>query len=81
MRATVDQVVVAHRVNGRTRRSDLIGALIETGQRPARIRNTVLAILAVLLAAHHTTAAAVARTLHLLGRHPEAAGRCPTTRT
>ncbi|MFI9272205.1 cytochrome P450 [Kitasatospora sp. NPDC052896] len=72
LRATVDRVIAVHRSDGRTDRSDLIGALIEAGERPARIRDTVLA---VMLAAHHTTGVAVSWTLHLLGRHPEAAER------
>ncbi|WP_148589011.1 cytochrome P450 [Streptomyces sp. WAC01526] len=72
LRATVDRVVAAHRSDGRTDRSDLIGALVEAGQSPARIRDTVMM---TLLAAHHTTGVAVSWTLHLLGRHPEAADR------
>ncbi|WP_030670798.1 cytochrome P450 [Streptomyces sp. NRRL B-1347] len=72
LRATVDQVVAAHRSGGRADRSDLIGALVEAGQSPARIRDTVMV---TLLAAHHTTGVAVSWTLHLLGRHPEAAAR------
>ncbi|MGW2920778.1 cytochrome P450 [Streptomyces angustmyceticus] len=72
LRATVDRVVAAHRSGGRTDRSDLIGALVEAGQSPARIRDTVMM---TLLAAHHTTGVAVSWTLHLLGRHPDAAHR------
>ncbi|WP_172383227.1 cytochrome P450 [Streptomyces sp. MNP-20] len=73
LRATVDQVVAAHhRSGGRADRSDLIGALVEAGQSPARIRDTVMV---TLLAAHHTTGVAVSWTLHLLGRHPEVAAR------
>ncbi|WP_369382472.1 cytochrome P450 [Streptomyces sp. cg36] len=72
LRATVDRVVAAHRPAGRTDRSDLIGALVEAGESPARIRDTVMV---TLLAAHHTTGVAVSWTLHLLGRHPEAADR------
>ncbi|MEV8313414.1 cytochrome P450 [Streptomyces sp. NPDC059900] len=72
LRATVDGVVAAHRPGDRTDRSDLIGALVEAGQSPARIRDTVMV---TLLAAHHTTGVAVSWTLHLLGRHPEAADR------
>ncbi|GAA2716863.1 MULTISPECIES: cytochrome P450 [Streptomyces] len=72
LRAMVDQVVAAHRCGGRTDRSDLIGALVEAGERPARIRDTVMM---TMLAAHHTTGVAVSWTLHLLGRHPEVAGR------
>ncbi|MEU8549187.1 cytochrome P450 [Streptomyces roseoverticillatus] len=75
LRTTVDQVVAAHRSGSRgprTDRSDLIGALVEAGERPARIRDTVMV---AMLAAHHTTGVAVSWTLHLLGRHPEAAER------
>ncbi|MFE7114656.1 cytochrome P450 [Streptomyces sp. NPDC057654] len=72
LRATVDRVVAAHRSDGRTDRSDLIGALVEAGESPARIRDTVMV---TLLAAHHTTGVAVSWTLHLLGRHPDAADR------
>ncbi|MFE0173823.1 cytochrome P450 [Streptomyces sp. NPDC059002] len=72
LRATVDRVIAAHRSAGRTDRSDLIGALVEAGERPARIRDTVMM---TMLAAHHTTGVAISWTLHLLGRHPEAAGR------
>ncbi|MFE6052709.1 cytochrome P450 [Kitasatospora sp. NPDC056446] len=78
LRATVDRVIAAHRPglpagpDDRSDRSDLIGALVEAGQSPARIRDTVLA---TMLAAHHTTGVAVSWTLHLLGGHPEAAER------
>ncbi|MGW5735177.1 MULTISPECIES: cytochrome P450 [Streptomyces] len=72
LRATVDRVVAGHRPGGRTDRSDLIGALVEAGESPARIRDTVMV---TLLAAHHTTGVAVSWTLHLLGRHPEVADR------
>ncbi|EPH41149.1 cytochrome P450 [Streptomyces aurantiacus] len=72
LRATVDRVVAAHRSGGRTDKSDLIGALVEAGESPARIRDTVMV---TMLAAHHTTGVAVSWTLHLLGRHPEAADR------
>ncbi|MBF6046589.1 cytochrome P450 [Streptomyces sp. NRRL B-1677] len=72
LRTTVDQVVAAHRSGSRTDRSDLIGALVEAGERPARIRDTVMV---TMLAAHHTTGVAVSWTLHLLGRHPEATAR------
>ncbi|MEV5593833.1 cytochrome P450 [Streptomyces sp. NPDC052496] len=72
LRATVDRVVAAHRSGSRADRSDLIGALVEAGESPARIRDTVMV---TLLAAHHTTGVAVSWTLHLLGRHPEAADR------
>ncbi|TQF01880.1 cytochrome P450 [Kitasatospora acidiphila] len=72
LRATVDQVIAAHRSGSRAERSDLVGALLEAGEHPARIRDTVLA---VLLAAHHTTGVAVSWTLHLLGGHPEVADR------
>ncbi|OKI06163.1 cytochrome P450 [Streptomyces sp. CB02923] len=72
LRATADRVIAAHHSGSRTDRSDLIGALVEAGERPARIRDTVLM---TMLAAHHTTGVAVSWTLHLLGLHPEAAGR------
>lgn len=72
LRATVDRVVAAHRNGGRTDRSDLIGALVEAGAEPARIRDTVMV---AMLAAHHTTGVAVSWTLHLLGRHPAVAAR------
>ncbi|QEU93728.1 cytochrome P450 [Streptomyces kanamyceticus] len=72
LRATVDRLIAAHRSGGRTDRSDLIGALVDAGQPPARIRDTVMM---TLLAAHHTTGVAVSWTLHLLGRHPEVADR------
>jgi cytochrome P450 len=72
LRATVDRMVAAHRSGDRTDRSDLIGALVEAGESPARIRDTVMM---TLLAAHHTTGVAVAWTLHLLGCHPDAADR------
>ncbi|MFF8731668.1 cytochrome P450 [Streptomyces sp. NPDC015171] len=72
LRATVDRVVAAHGVGGQNDRSDLIGALVEAGTSPARIRDTVMV---TLLAAHHTTGVAVSWTLHLLGRHPGVADR------
>ncbi|GGT86332.1 cytochrome P450 [Streptomyces violascens] len=72
LRATVDRIVAAHESGGGTDRSDLIGALVEAGERPARIRDTVMMS---LLASHHTTGVAVSWTLHLLGSHPEAADR------
>ncbi|MFI1198116.1 cytochrome P450 [Streptomyces sp. NPDC020883] len=83
LRATVDQVVTAHRATdrtgdtdrtgtARTDKSDLIGALVAAGERPARIRDTVMM---TMLAAHHTTGVAVSWTLYLLGRHPEVAER------
>ncbi|MER6049601.1 cytochrome P450 [Streptomyces sp. NPDC001793] len=88
LRATVDQVVTAHRATDRTGdtdragtdrtgtaridKSDLIGALVAAGERPARIRDTVMM---TMLAAHHTTGVAVSWTLYLLGRHPEVAER------
>ncbi|MEU5999038.1 cytochrome P450 [Streptomyces sp. NPDC047197] len=84
LRATVDRMVAAHRSGdgtegtdgtdgtARADRSDLIGALVEAGQSPARIRDTVMV---TLLAAHHTTGVAVSWSLHLLGHHPEAADR------
>ncbi|MGK5639524.1 cytochrome P450 [Streptomyces sp. URMC 126] len=72
LRTVVDEVVTAHRHGGAGGRSDLIRALVDAGESPARIRDTVMV---TLLAAHHTTGVAVSWTLHLLGRHPEAAGR------
>ncbi|MFI2073832.1 cytochrome P450 [Streptomyces triculaminicus] len=72
LRATVDRMVAAHRHGGRADSSDLIGALVEAGERPARIRDTVMV---TMLAGHHTTGVAVSWTLHLLGRHPEVAER------
>ncbi|MEU5579673.1 cytochrome P450 [Streptomyces huasconensis] len=72
LRAAVDDVIAAHRGAGRADRSDLIGALVEAGERPERIRDTVMV---TLLAAHHTTGVAVSWTLHLLGPHPAAADR------
>lgn len=75
LRTTVDRVIEAHRADGRADRSDLVGALIEAGERPERIRDTVLTM---MLAAHHTTGVAASWTLHLLGRHPDAARRVAT---
>ncbi|MFG2115976.1 cytochrome P450 [Streptomyces sp. NPDC048718] len=72
LRGRVDRAVAAHHADGRTGRSDLIGALVEAGEGPARIRDTVMV---TLLAAHHTTGVAVSWTLHLLGLHPGAADR------
>ncbi|MFE6103952.1 cytochrome P450 [Streptomyces laurentii] len=72
LRGRVDRVVAAHHSDGRAGRSDLIGALVEAGESPARIRDTVMM---TLLAAHHTTGVAVSWTLHLLGRHPDVADR------
>ncbi|MFJ8387809.1 cytochrome P450 [Streptomyces sp. NPDC094438] len=77
LRSTVDLIVSAHgSADGTdksgTDKSDLIGALVEAGEGPARIRDTVMMS---LLAAHHTTGVAVSWTLHLLGSHPEAAER------
>jgi cytochrome P450 len=75
LRATVDQVLTAHRGRGGSAaagRSDLVAALAEAGESPARIRDTVLM---TMLAAHHTTGVAISWTLHLLGRHPDAAER------
>ncbi|MEU5959389.1 cytochrome P450 [Streptomyces sp. NPDC047525] len=72
LRATVDEVIAAHGSGGRADKSDLIGALVEAGESPARIRDTVMV---TMLAAHHTTGVAVSWTLHLLGRHPEIAER------
>ncbi|NDU74782.1 cytochrome P450 [Actinomadura sp. DSM 109109] len=75
LRATVDQVLAAHRARGDSApagRSDLIAALAEAGESPARIRDTVLM---TMLAAHHTTGVAISWTLHLLAGHPDAAAR------
>ncbi|GGQ27337.1 cytochrome P450 [Actinomadura coerulea] len=75
LRATVDQVLTAHRERGDSApagRSDLIAALAEAGESPARIRDTVLM---TMLAAHHTTGVAISWTLYLLARHPDAAER------
>ncbi|WP_030786261.1 cytochrome P450 [Streptomyces sp. NRRL S-920] len=75
LRATVDRIIAAYRRPGRPvhgDRSDLIGALLAAGERPARIRDTVMV---TLLAAHHTTGVAVSWALHLLGRHPDVAAR------
>ncbi|MGI5421705.1 cytochrome P450 [Actinomadura luteofluorescens] len=75
LRATVDQVLTAHRERGDAApagRSDLIAALAEAGESPARIRDTVLM---TMLAAHHTTGVAISWTLYLLARHPDAAER------
>ncbi|MFB4312072.1 cytochrome P450 [Actinomadura sp. GTD37] len=73
LRATVDQVLAAHRDGGGAAdRADLIAALAASGESPARIRDTVLM---TMLAAHHTTGVAISWTLYLLARHPETAGR------
>jgi len=75
LRATVDQVLAAHRERGtgeQADRSDLIAALAAAGESPARIRDTVLM---TMLAAHHTTGVAISWTLYLLARHPDAADR------
>ncbi|WP_055535103.1 cytochrome P450, partial [Streptomyces alboniger] len=75
LRATVDRIIAAYRRPGRPvrgDRSDLIGALLAAGERPARIRDTVMV---TMLAAHHTTGVAVSWALHLLGRHPDVAAR------
>ncbi|SNR60090.1 cytochrome P450 [Actinomadura mexicana] len=75
LRSTVDRVLAAHRERGDSApagRSDLIAALVEAGESPARIRDTVLM---TMLAAHHTTGVAISWTLHLLARHPDAAER------
>lgn len=75
LRATVDQVLAAHRERGtaeRAERSDMIAALAGAGEAPARIRDTVLM---TMLAAHHTTGVAISWTLYLLARHPDAAER------
>jgi cytochrome P450 len=74
LRSTVDQVLTAHREHGgeHPERSDLIGALAESGESPARIRDTVLM---TMLAAHHTTGVAISWTLYLLSQHPQVAER------
>ncbi|MFF4186670.1 cytochrome P450 [Streptomyces sp. NPDC001691] len=72
LRTAVDRIVAAHRSGGGADRSDLIGALVSAGERPARIRDTVMMS---LLAAHHTTGVAISWTLHLLGDHPDVAER------
>ncbi|HEU5155720.1 MAG TPA: cytochrome P450 [Streptosporangiaceae bacterium] len=53
-------------------RSDLIAALLGSGESPARIRDTVLM---TMLAAHHTTGVAISWTLYLLAGHPDVAER------
>ncbi|GAA2581272.1 cytochrome P450 [Actinomadura fulvescens] len=72
LRATVDQVIAAHRESAEADRSDLVAALAASGESPARIRDTVLM---TLLAAHHTTGVAISWTLYLLARHPDVAKR------
>ncbi|MFI5781619.1 cytochrome P450 [Nocardia sp. NPDC051570] len=74
LRATVDDILAAHRRDARIPGddSDLIAALAAAGQPPARIRDTVLMI---MLAAHHTTGVAVSWTLYLLAQHPAIADR------
>ncbi|WP_131743374.1 cytochrome P450 [Actinomadura roseirufa] len=79
LRATVDRVLAAHRehgagrrAGGRAGRSDMIAALAEADESPARIRDSVLM---TMLAAHHTTGVAISWTLHLLARHPDVAER------
>ncbi|MFI0367933.1 cytochrome P450 [Actinomadura sp. 1N219] len=72
LRATVDRVLAAHDPSRETERSDMIAALVEAGESPARIRDSVLM---TMLAAHHTTGVAISWTLYLLARHPDAAGR------
>ncbi|TDC55736.1 cytochrome P450 [Actinomadura sp. KC345] len=75
LRATVDEVLAAHRERGAVEqadRSDLIAALAAAGESPARIRDTVLM---TMLAAHHTTGVAISWTLYLLAEHPDAADR------
>ncbi|TMR03001.1 cytochrome P450 [Actinomadura soli] len=76
LRATVDRVLAAHGTHGTSGaaadRSDMIAALVEAGEPPARIRDSVLM---TMLAAHHTTGVAISWTLYLLARHPDAAAR------
>ncbi|MBO2450938.1 cytochrome P450 [Actinomadura barringtoniae] len=70
LRATVDQVLAAHK--DQEERNDLIAALVQAGESPARIRDTVLMI---MMAAHHTTGVAISWMLYLMARHPDAAKR------
>ncbi|WP_242904384.1 cytochrome P450 [Actinomadura terrae] len=70
LRATVDRVLAAHRES--TGRSDMIAALVESGESPARIRDSVLM---TMLAAHHTTGVAISWVLYTLAQHPDIAGR------
>lgn len=74
LRATVDRVLAAQRDSTvqQAGRSDLVAALAEAGESPARIRDTVLM---TMLAAHHTTGVAISWTLYLLARHPDVAKR------
>ncbi|MFI0404453.1 cytochrome P450 [Actinomadura sp. 3N508] len=72
LRATVDRVLAAHQTTAKAERSDMIAALVEAGESPARIRDSVLM---TMLAAHHTTGVAISWTLYLLARHPAAAER------
>ncbi|GLF95139.1 cytochrome P450 [Streptomyces yaizuensis] len=71
LRRTVDRVIAAHH-GGRRGRSDVVGALVEAGEEPARIRDTVMAM---MLAAHHTTGVAVSWALYLLSLHPRVTER------
>ncbi|MFI2209520.1 cytochrome P450 [Streptomyces sp. NPDC020141] len=71
LRRTVDRVIAAHR-GGRGGRSDVVGALVEAGEEPGRIRDTVMV---TMLAAHHTTGVAVSWALYLLSRHPRTTER------
>jgi cytochrome P450 len=75
LRTTVDRVLATHRERGgaeQVSRSDLVAALAEAGESPARIRDTVLM---TMLAAHHTTGVAISWTLYQLARHPDVAER------
>ncbi|WP_433654533.1 cytochrome P450 [Nocardia sp. CA-128927] len=73
LRAVVDDVLAAHQSGAQqSDSSDLIAALADAGQSPARIRDTVLM---TMLAAHHTTGVAISWTLYLLAQHPDAAER------
>jgi cytochrome P450 len=79
LRATVDEVLAAHRDRAENPaddraddRADLIAALAASGESPARIRDTVLM---TMLAAHHTTGVAISWTLYLLATHPDVAER------
>ncbi|MFJ4770845.1 cytochrome P450 [Streptomyces uncialis] len=71
LRQAVDRVIAAHH-GGRRDRSDVVGALVEAGEEPARIRDTVMA---TMLAAHHTTGVAVSWALYLLALHPRTTER------
>ncbi|MFD9949005.1 cytochrome P450 [Nonomuraea sp. NPDC059023] len=69
LRDAVDQVLAGRRPPDRP---DLITLMAEAGERPARVRDTVLSM---MLAAHHTTGVAISWTLYLLAAHPEVTER------